>query len=259
MILKKDQILTLDELLRLNSVIISWVGGSYGNFLYRSIHKFIQGFPMLDDDGSFSLNGSSHEYGQYIEDFLVSKNKRNFKIYYDADGEIFAVKKHSPAKFTPKFPFKEQKPFLHIKIIFKDKPSYVWATIQNIIKRPNNKNKYSDCLVNMNWLNPHNEDFSQVCTLFEELINNNTNNLWFIEEPNFYSIYMDDLFNYDLFLSHLINIAKLCNMNLKNLSELPTWHENFLKNQKLLTPLFNHFNNNYDESSFLDNLLKYYR
>lgn len=258
MILQSGQTFTLSELLSCEPVVISWIGGSYGNFLYRTIHRFINGFPNLNDNGEFTLNGSSHQSFEYIQDIRNNRNQTKFRILYTIEGERFVVKKHSASKFTPTFPFKKEKPFLHIKIIFRDQAAYIWATIQNLLKRPSVLEMYPDSLSNINWLESDKKDLESICSDINELIRS-TNKLWFQKEEGFYCIYMDELFDQDLFWNHLEEIAKNCNLNTKNKEEFALWHENFLSNQKLLKSYLNHINKTYDNLIFVDKLLQIYQ
>lgn len=258
MILHSGQILTLSELLSYQPVFISWVGGSYGNFLYRTIHKFVNGFPAFDDNGEFGLNGSSHHLSEYIQDFQSNRNQKNFRVIRTIEAEKFIIKKHSSSRFTPTFPLKKEKPFLHIKIIFRDQASYVWATIQNFLKRPDISEMYTKSLSDVNWLESNREDITMLCFDINKLINS-INKLWFQTEKEFYCIYMDDLFNQELLWHHLEEIAKKCNQNIKNKEEFVIWHKKFLSNQKLLNSYFNHINKTYDNSLFIDRLLQIYQ
>lgn len=255
--LVKGQTFTLSELLSYKPVVISWIGGSYGNFLYRTIHKFIDGFPDLNDDGEFTLNGSSHQLFEYIQDIRNTSNQSKFRILYTIEGERFIIKKHSASTFTPNFPFKKEKPFLHIKIVFRDRASYVWATIQNLLKRPSVLEMYPR-LSDVNWIQPDGEDIESICCDINNLIRS-VNKFWFQKEEDFYSIYMDELFNQDLFWNHLEEIAKNCNLNTKNKEEFALWHENFISNQKLLKSYLNHINKTYDNLVFIDKLLQVYQ
>jgi hypothetical protein len=254
--LYKDQELLLDDIISLNSIFISWTGGGYGNFLYRTIHRFIEGFPNFQDNYKFSVNGGSHGLYQYINDFQDTKIDKKFKVEYDIDFDFIAIKKHSTQLFPPNFLFKNRSPFFHIKVIYRDPASYVWATIQNIIKNKLSRDYYSAQLTDFNWFE---NNIHQTEIIFKEFQKNisTVNKYWFIPEDSLYNIWLDDILNSELLYNHLVNISKIINSNLKNEHLFLDWHQKFLANQKFLSSLHNHYDNNYNNNVLIDLVLKH--
>ena len=253
--LYKDQELSLNEMVSLNSVFISWTGGGYGNFLYRTIHKFIEGFPYLHDNYKFSINGGSHVLYQYINDIQDTKFNKKFKVEYDIDFEFIAIKKHSTQVFPPNLLFKNRKPFFHLKVIYRDPASYVWATIQNIIKNKSSKDCYSSNLTDFNWFENNIEQAEVILTEFQKNIST-VNKYWFMPEDSLYHIWLDDIFDCKVLYNHLIRISEILNSNLKNENLFIDWHEKFLAKQNFLSSLQSHYNNNYNNNILIDIVLK---
>jgi len=256
MILKKNQQFNFKELMDLNPIVLSWTGGSYGNFLYRTLHKFVKGLPVIQDDGSFGLNGNSHNYIQYINDFQDFDRNATFKVAYDIEFEKIIIKKHSSSKYSPNILFKQKKPFFHIKIIYKDKSSYIWATIQNILKCKDIGIYYPKDIIEIDWFKTTSNDISNVTPIFDKFLAV-VNNKWYEEDTGTYSIFLEDFFNKDALLNHVNNISKQCNLELIDLDSFQLWYENFLNHQLFVSSLRNHLDNTYD-NSFVDSILKHY-
>ena len=78
--LKTNDVIKFTDLHSYNPVTIHYVGGTFGNFLYRMIHRFISGFPIIDDSFEFDKGNSHKIYDiQYFKDFNVKDNKKSVK------------------------------------------------------------------------------------------------------------------------------------------------------------------------------------
>jgi hypothetical protein len=242
-----------------NIVILHWVGGSYGHFIYRMLHAHLTGLPELVDDFSFD-RGSSHAIKQnaYISDILPKTSREEnirLKFLKNVDAECVMILHHS-TPLSPIIPFKIFKnATLNIKVVLDDPSLFVWSTIQNIIKLDNPYKFYNKDLVDS--IVSRNIDLDMI----EDLLDwcpNSVQKYWYQPEnkDNFYNIMISDVINsyqMKLFITEIADRLKVKTANLENFSDKM---QKFRENQPHLDSLLRHLDRAWDNTNPIDCLLK---
>jgi hypothetical protein len=258
-----NTIIKSENIQKYNPVVIHFVGGTYGNFVYRMMHRYISGFSNLPDNFIFTNNGSSHsiyDY-QYTHDLMVNYYKEDIKVLQNMNFDLFCFKKHCPQKLDIN-KWLTNVAFYNIRITVPDKSLFLFFTIQNILKL-NEETKFIHYIKDKNfevdWIVKNNFDkLPELENYFDGIINSLHDSWSKISYTNkLYSLPVIDILNVDSFYEHFTKITK--NINQTMLKDKESFYEDhaiFLENQEFLNSYHRYQNKNYDDNNIVDYLMK---
>ena len=253
-------VIKAEDIKKYNPVIIHWVGGSYGNFVYRMLHRYISGFPIIDDDFKF-INGNSHHIYdvQYIDDFNTKEYKKDLITSKEITFDLLAIKKHGYSRLNYKKFWLSQQAYYNIKIKIPNKSCYIFSVLQNFLKISNksdfiDKDGFSlDDIINNNF-----ENQSRLEDVVQKIVNG-LDKSWYVDvhDDKNYTIDFTDILDADKFYNHFLNISKNLNQQmLGSTHDFYNDHAIFLKNQQFLDSYYRFINQETDTSVLLDVLMK---
>jgi hypothetical protein len=248
-----------------NPVVIYWVGGTYGNFVYRMLHRYISGFPTINDNFNFE-NGSSHEVYdfQYTDDLNIDyyKEEIKIKILNDINFDLIAFKKHSSQKIDISKHWLVNESFYNIRISIPDKSLFLFFVIQNMLKL-DEKTKFAyyikDKNFKLDWIIENNFSKLSELEIFFDGIVNSLHSSWHNVDysDRLYSISVTDILNADNFYQHFLKISR--NLNQTMLKDKELFYEDhavFLQNQQFLDSYYRYQTKNFDHNNIIDRLMK---
>jgi hypothetical protein len=261
--LSANTIIKAESIKNYNPVIIYFVGGSYGNFVYRMMHRHISGFPIIKDSFNFT-NGSSHDVYdvQYVTDFNINYNKEETKVLKNIDFDLISFKKHSFQKLDINKHWLMKDAFYNIRITVPDRSLFLFCVIQNMIKLEEETRFISyikDKNFKLEWIIENNLTKQiELENFFDKIVNflhvswsenNYTNKL--------YSLPFVDILNVDNFYQHFLRISE--NLGQTMIKDKELFYEDhvvFLKNQQFLDSYYRYQTKNFDDNNIIDRLMK---
>jgi len=257
--LKKDFVIKHNEIKNYNIIIIHWIGGSYGHFIFRMLHKHIKNFPNINDDFSF-VNGTSHTVSksEYFSEFLPDDYKKNIFCHKDVSGNYFVIKKHCFPKINyNKFNLVNDAK-LNLPITFENKSDTVLSFIRNILNigdlKPFNKFDF----VNPDWFKHNNLDKkNEIIRIFNKMIKS-VHSSWFNshKNTNTRSISVSDIFNEEKFYQYFFEISQFLGESISDKDKICDDHKKFILSQSLYQNYSRHLNKNWNDTQLIDVLLK---
>jgi hypothetical protein len=242
-----------------NIVILHWIGGSYGHFIYRMLHAHLAGLPEIKDDFSFD-RGSSHSirknfYISVISPKTIREDNIVLKFVKDVDARYVMILNHSTTS-APIMPFNiVKRAYLNIKVVLDDPSLYAWSIIQNIIKLDNPHDYYDSFLVDS--ILTQNIDPGKIQNLLEHCINS-LQKYWYMPEnkSNFQNVMISDVIDDHKMTEFMIKVADRLNVETVNMESFKDEMQKFRENQLHLDSLLRHLNRTWDNTNPFDCLLK---
>lgn len=250
---------TAGDLPLADMVLIHWVGGSYGHFLYRMMHRHISGFPDIRDDFVF-FRGNSHSvnHDAYISDIkpeMLRDRDVVLSIFRDFEYEHVAVKKHHSVSLPVPSTRMISEAKLNVKINLEDKSLAAWSIIQNIIKIQDPYRYYNKELVD-NILSDDIDVDSALIHLMRVI--SSTHKSWFrpSEKDNFFNVGISVFFDPKKIIRHFDDLAARLGTTTKNMHAIKNELELFYESQKYIKNLRRHLSMTWDTKDPVDSILK---
>ena len=257
--INKDSVITFNEMQNLNPIIIHWIGGSYGNFLYRMMHKHLSDLPKINDDFLYTL-GNSHSINdvQYFDDFLPEDFKKDLLCKFDINSRYTVIKKHCfpKIKFNKFILSKYAK--LNIVVTFNNKSDAIWSYIQNVIKLDDLSDFKKFDELKPEWFLENNlAQLDNLCKIFNKMTNA-IHKSWYenLENTNTICIKINEIIDCESFYNFLYRVSNLLNMSISEKNNIVKDHEIFIENQKFIQSYFRHNNKRWQETNLVDLCLK---
>lgn len=240
-------------------VLLHWIGGSYGHFIYRMMHAHLEGLPDLMDSFDFH-QGSSHSIRQnsYVNG-IIAKCKRDsdikIEMLRDVESSYLIIRRHSPS-VVPIIPLKIIEDCkLNIKIVVENDVFFAWSTIQNIIKIEDPYLFYDKELVDM--IRSNQIDPVRSRDLLSKMVQSRQRS-WYHPtlKENFYNLNISDLFVNNGMKNILVDLSKRLDLKIKNASDIEGKMQKFYSTQRYIDSLRRHMLAEWNESNPMDQLLK---
>jgi len=241
-------------------VLLHYVGGTFGNFVYRMMHRHISGLPTIHDDFSFT-NGSSHPIydAQYADDLGPLAYKQDLKIDKTISCNLLVLKKHGLPQLNCQTFWLTKQAYYNIKLKVPNKSAYLFAMIQNILKIYDNSLIIETDYWELDWIIKNNfEKQDYLETVLGKSINA-LHSSWYhdVNDEKTYTFDFTDILHVDKLYNHLESIAHNLNQEMsKSKRDFYDDHAIFLKNQTFLDSYYRFINQEHDTSILLDALMK---
>ena len=258
--IEKNTIINFSKLSDYNPIIIHFNGGSYGNFIYRMMHKHLGNLPQIHDDLLYNSNGNSHSIydNAYFDDFYSNDYKKDLKCQFDIKSDYIVIKKHCFPKISyDKSPLAKIAK-LNIVVTFNNKSDAIWSYIQNIIKIESLAPFDRFDKINPEWFTEnHIDQLQNIIKIFDKMIVA-VHKSWYMDltNENTICIKLNEILDTQSFYNFLKTLSKILDVSLNEKDLIMNSHKNFIDKQKLLGSYYNNYNKAWDETNLVDLCLK---